>query len=78
MIRPLGDMRTIIMRHCSYITISDHVVYKIRAIDFGSAVLRKGTKYRLPVLKKTKLVKLVKEKSSNQPIEQYKDESAQC
>ena len=75
MIRLLGDMRSY-----NYVIVPthdfDHVVYKIRAIDFDQQCYEGNFKVYRPQFFKENypMVKLVKEKLQNSSIEQYKDE----
>ena len=75
MIRLLGDMRSY-----NYVIVPthdfDHVVYKIRAIDFDQQCYEGNFKVNRPQFFKENypMVKLVKEKLQNSSIEQYKDE----
>nr|WP_314896016.1 hypothetical protein [uncultured Flavobacterium sp.] len=75
MIRLLGDMRSY-----NYVIVPthdfDHVVYKIRAIDFDQQCFEGNFKVYRPQFFKENypMVKLVKEKLQNSSIEQYKDE----
>ena len=75
MIRLLGDMRSY-----NYVIVPthdfDHVVYKIRAIDFDQQCFEGNFKVYRPQFFKENfpMVKLVKEKLQDSSIEQYKDE----
>ena len=75
MIRLLGDMRAY-----NYVIVPthdfDHVVYKIRAIDFDQQCYEGNFKVYRPQFFKENypMVKLVKDKLQNSSIEQYKDE----
>jgi hypothetical protein len=75
MIRLLGDMRSY-----NYVIIPihdfDHVVYRIRAIDFDQQCFEGNFKVYRPQFFKENfpMVKLVKEKLQSSSIEQYKDE----
>ncbi|MFV8369268.1 hypothetical protein [Flavobacterium sp. LB2R40] len=75
MIRLLGDMRSY-----NYVIVPthdfDHVVYKIRAIDFDQQCYEGNFKVYRPQFFKENypMVKLVKDKLQNSSIEQYKDE----
>jgi hypothetical protein len=75
MIRLLGDMRSY-----NYVIVTthdfDHVVYKIRAIDFDQQCYEGNFKVYRPQFFKENypMVKLVKEKLQDSSIEQYKDE----
>lgn len=75
MIRLLGDMRSY-----NYVIVAthdfDHVVYKIRAIDFDQQCYEGNFKVYRPQFFKENypMVKLVKEKLQDSSIEQYKDE----
>ncbi|OUD36712.1 hypothetical protein [Flavobacterium sp. FPG59] len=75
MIRLLGDMRAY-----NYVIVPihdfDHVVYKIRAIDFDQQCFEGNFKVYRPQFFKENypMVKLVKEKLQTSSIEQYKDE----
>lgn len=75
MIRLLGDMRAY-----NYVIVAthdfDHVVYKIRAIDFDQQCYEGNFKVYRPQFFKENypMVKLVKEKLQESSIEQYKDE----
>jgi hypothetical protein len=75
MIRLLGDMRAY-----NYVIVPihdfDHVVYKIRAIDFDQQCYEGNFKVYRPQFFKENypMVKLVKEKLQTSSIEQYKDE----
>ncbi|MCF6140880.1 hypothetical protein L1S34_06245 [Flavobacterium sp. K77] len=75
MIRLLGDMRSY-----NYVIVPihdfDHVVYKIRAIDFDQQCYEGNFKVYRPQFFKENypMVKLVKDKLQESSIEQYKDE----
>jgi hypothetical protein len=75
MIRLLGDMRSY-----NYVIIPihdfDHVVYRIRAIDFDQQCFEGNFKVYRPQFFKENfpMVKLVKDKLESSSIEQYKDE----
>ncbi|KIA85575.1 hypothetical protein [Flavobacterium sp. AED] len=75
MIRLLGDMRSY-----NYVIVPthdfDHVVYKIRAIDFDQQCFEGNFKVYRPQFFKENypMVKLVKDKLQHSSIEQYKDE----
>jgi hypothetical protein len=75
MIRLLGDMRSY-----NYVIIPihdfDHVVYRIRAIDFDQQCFEGNFKVYRPQFFKENfpMVKLVKDKLQSSSIEQYKDE----
>ncbi|PWA04705.1 hypothetical protein [Flavobacterium psychrotolerans] len=75
MIRLLGDMRSY-----NYVIVAthdfDHVVYKIRPIDFDQQCYEGNFKVYRPQFFKENypMVKLVKEKLQDSSIEQYKDE----